>query len=114
MRASKRNFRERKIGFQRLESGPRRAAAFNLRRSAETDPQRVGTPSSAILCVPRSRNRLTTEDHRGRSTDYESRKTRAGSVRAARHAGNRHADIAVSAITANADPNTQGSCGLTL
>jgi hypothetical protein len=93
------------------------AAAFNLRRNADTDPQRVGIPSSAILCVPSSRNRLTTEDtedHRGRSTDYESRKTRAGSVRAARHAGNRHADIAVSAITANADPNTQGSCGLTL
>src|SRR5215471_3853294 len=44
----------------------------------------------------------------------QSRRTRAGSVRLARHAGNREAERAVIAITANADPNTNGSCGLTL
>ena len=85
MRASKRNFRERKIGFQRLESGPRMAAAFNPRRSAETDGQRVGTPSSAILCVPRSRNRLTT----GRITEEDRQimnPARRGLVRFGLHA----------------------------
>src|SRR5579885_958608 len=47
-------------------------------------------------------------------TSLHSRRTRAGSVRLARQAGNRHALIAVVAITAKADANTRGSCGLTL
>ena len=44
----------------------------------------------------------------------QSRRTRAGSVRLARHAGKRQAEIAVIVITASADPNTNGSYGLTL
>jgi hypothetical protein len=43
-----------------------------------------------------------------------SRKTRAGSVRVARHPGNRHAATVVAIITANAAPNARGSWGLTL
>src|SRR6516225_1220869 len=35
----------------------------------------------------------------------QSRNTRAGSVRAARHAGNRQAETAVAVITTSADPN---------
>lgn len=38
----------------------------------------------------------------------QSRRTRAGSVRPARHAGNRQAKIAVVVITAKASPNTRG------
>lgn len=41
------------------------------------------------------------------------RNTRAGSVRLARQAGNRHEAMAVAVITASEDPNTQGSRGLT-
>ena len=37
-----------------------------------------------------------------------------GSVRAARHAGKRHAVTPIAIITTRADANTPGSCGLTL
>src|SRR5580693_9892160 len=44
----------------------------------------------------------------------QSRSARAGSVRAARHAGKQHAASAAIVITANAAPNASGSRGLTL
>jgi hypothetical protein len=44
----------------------------------------------------------------------QSRNTLAGSVRAARQAGNKQAETAVIVITASADPNIHGSCGFTL
>ena len=43
----------------------------------------------------------------------QSRRTRAGSVRLARHAGKTHAEIAITIITTSADANTTGSSGLT-
>ena len=49
-----------------------------------------------------------------RSGKNQSRRTRAGSVRLARHAGNRQAKVAVVAIVAKASPNIAGSYGLTL
>src|SRR5215469_8500056 len=65
-----------------------------------------------LLNCPVIRNKIIAREQR--VWKNQARRTRAGSVLLARHAGNRQAEIAVVAMTAKADPNTSGSCGLTL
>jgi hypothetical protein len=75
-----------------------------------------GKQSSAGSHDNRSQNRKAASDERigSRFWEDQSRKTRAGSVRVARHPGKRQAATVVRIITANAAPNARGSRGLTL
>jgi hypothetical protein len=75
-----------------------------------------GSPAMRKLTLPSCyliRDKTIARPH-GASEKNQFRRTRAGSVRLARHAGNRQAKMAVVVITAKASPNTTGSCGLTL
>src|SRR6202008_2912175 len=77
------------------------AEAFVVRGPAPLDPMSVHSPDLAPPGFVRD-------------VENQSRKTLAGSLRVARHAGKKHAARAATVITISADPKASGSRGLTL
>src|SRR5882724_3478425 len=74
--------------------------------------------SSATLTLGLFQRSPSSASDRRQSPDLnvenQSRKTLAGSVRVARHAGKKQAARAATVVTTSADPNARGSRGLTL
>src|ERR1700733_5402098 len=89
-----------------------KVATISGRLSSLLGPDRRGKCTSGICPKPvgqESRSGLYTPA----KSETQSRKARAGSVRVAPQAGQKHAASEATAITTSAEPNAAGSRGLT-